>query len=108
MDPQQAAHQSDNVGWTEARHQAVATAARPLALINGRQLEHAVLEYEQYGRMNTSKSNVILVTHALSGDAHAAGWDAHAERDDRLWRRKTWLVGCHDRSGQADRYQPLL
>ena len=29
--------------------------------------------YETYGRLNTEKSNVILVAHAFSGDAHAAG-----------------------------------
>lgn len=36
--------------------------------------------YEQYGRMNTDRSNVILVCHALSGGAHAAGCDEHEGR----------------------------
>ncbi|MEN6521783.1 MAG: homoserine O-acetyltransferase [Armatimonadota bacterium] len=31
------------------------------------------IAYEMYGEMNGDKSNCILVTHALSGDAHAAG-----------------------------------
>jgi homoserine O-acetyltransferase/O-succinyltransferase len=29
--------------------------------------------YESYGRLNAAKSNAILVLHAFSGDAHAAG-----------------------------------
>src|ERR1700689_5717198 len=29
--------------------------------------------YETYGELNAARSNAILVTHAFSGDAHAAG-----------------------------------
>ena len=29
--------------------------------------------YETYGELNASRSNAILVLHAFSGDAHAAG-----------------------------------
>ena len=46
----------------------------PLYLESGRILEPYELVYETYGEMNEDKSNVILITHALSGSHHAAGW----------------------------------
>jgi homoserine O-acetyltransferase/O-succinyltransferase len=46
----------------------------PLPLDGGRSLERVRIAYEAYGRLAPSRDNVILVCHALSGDAHAAGW----------------------------------
>ena len=37
--------------------------------------------YETYGKLNEAKDNVILVIHALTGDAHAAGY--HSENDKK-------------------------
>ena len=47
---------------------------RPLALDCGRQLRDVRIAYETYGTLSPSRDNVILVCHALSGDAHAAGF----------------------------------
>ncbi|MEO2196785.1 MAG: alpha/beta fold hydrolase, partial [bacterium] len=49
---------------------------RPLLLDCGRQLPQVRIAYETYGRLSPARDNVILVCHALSGDAHAAGYTA--------------------------------
>jgi len=46
----------------------------PLLLDCGRELSGVRIAYETYGTLAPAKDNVILVCHALSGDAHAAGW----------------------------------
>lgn len=45
----------------------------PLPLDSGRQLYPVRIAYETYGTLSPTRDNVILVCHALSGDAHAAG-----------------------------------
>jgi homoserine O-acetyltransferase/O-succinyltransferase len=46
----------------------------PLPLDSGASLSNVRIAYETYGRLSPARDNVILVCHALSGDAHAAGW----------------------------------
>ena len=45
----------------------------PMPLDSGSTLGPITLAYETYGRLNEDRSNAILILHALSGDAHAAG-----------------------------------
>ena len=45
----------------------------PLPLDCGRELRSVRMAYETYGQLSPARDNVILVCHALSGDAHAAG-----------------------------------
>jgi homoserine O-acetyltransferase len=46
----------------------------PLALDCGQELAPVRIAYETYGTLAAARDNVILVCHALSGDAHAAGF----------------------------------
>src|SRR6478736_2049886 len=46
----------------------------PLRLDCGRDLHPIRVAYETYGTLSDARDNVILVCHALSGDAHAAGF----------------------------------
>jgi homoserine O-acetyltransferase len=46
----------------------------PLALDCGQRLSGVRIAYETYGTLAPARDNVILVCHALSGDAHAAGF----------------------------------
>jgi homoserine O-acetyltransferase len=54
-----------------------------LKLESGERFGPITLAYETYGVLNKDKSNAILVVHALSGDAHAAG--VHEGQDNTGW-----------------------
>src|SRR6266478_5715053 len=47
--------------------------SKPVRLDCGRELHPIRVAYETYGTLSPQRDNVILVCHALSGDAHAAG-----------------------------------
>lgn len=54
-----------------------------LKLESGEKFGPITLVYETYGLLNPEKTNAILVVHALSGDAHAAG--LHVDGNDPGW-----------------------
>ena len=53
----------------------------PLALDCGRMLKGVNIRYETVGTLAPDRSNAILITHALSGDAHVCG--RHAPEDPK-------------------------
>jgi homoserine O-acetyltransferase len=52
----------------------IAVFSEGLTLESGKTLPKLEIAYEMYGGLNKDCSNAILVCHALSGDAHAAGF----------------------------------
>ena len=61
----------ESVGLTETQYYNISD---DLILESSDRLKEATIAYETYGKLNKEKSNAILVCHALSGDAHVAGW----------------------------------
>lgn len=59
--------------------------AEALTLENGQPFGPLNIRYECYGRLDKRKANAILLTHAFSGDAHAAGYHSHEDRKPGWW-----------------------
>ena len=72
------------VGVVETQYLTFAGGAEPLRLESGKTLGPVRLAYETYGHLNEDRSNAILVLHALSADAHAAG-HFKGSRDPGWW-----------------------
>lgn len=77
-----------SVGWTEAQVLRVVEEIDGLALEKGGHIGPVDVEFETYGTLSPARDNVVLICHALSGDAHVAGWDKHAEKSGRGYRSK--------------------
>lgn len=72
----------------------------PLLLESGRRFGPITVRYEAYGTLNEDRSNAILLLHAFSGDAHAAGRHAPDDRHPGWWDA---MVGP-GRAFDTDRY----
>ena len=72
-----------SIGIIETKYFTFAQPPHELLLESGQRLGPVTLAYETYGELNRDKTNAILVFHALSGDAHVAGF--HTGENDPGW-----------------------
>ncbi len=57
----------------------------PLILENGAHLAPVTVAFETYGELNEARDNAILVCHALTGSAHAAGFFSDDPKSAGWW-----------------------
>ncbi|HDS74018.1 MAG TPA: homoserine O-acetyltransferase [Firmicutes bacterium] len=76
----------NSVGATRPHRVRLVEENDSLPLTVGGKIAPVDVEYEMYGTLNADKSNVVVIFHALSGDAHVAGWDMSAVETGRRWR----------------------
>lgn len=76
--------QDNNLGMVKTQYYTFANSPSELELESGEKFGPITLAYETYGKLNSEKSNAILILHALTGDAHAAGFHP-GEKDPGWW-----------------------
>ncbi len=73
-----------SVGLVESR-EVVFDSSKALRLESGQDFGPVRVTYETYGRLNSEKTNAILIVHAFSGDAHAAGYHGDSDKKPGWW-----------------------
>ncbi len=71
-----------SVGIVETRRLVLES---PLKVQGGETLRDVTVAYETYGALSPARDNVVLVEHALSGGAHAAGYSSPEDRKPGWW-----------------------
>ncbi len=77
--------EDNSVGLVETQYYTFAEPPNEMVLECGRKLGPVTLAYETYGQLNEAKSNAILIVHALTGDAHVAGYNSPDDPKPGWW-----------------------
>ncbi|MHC5180334.1 MAG: hypothetical protein ACYSOW_00420 [Planctomycetota bacterium] len=74
-----------SVGIVQTQTVRVVGPDAPLRLKCGKELGPIDVAYETYGRPNEQKDNAVLICHALSGNAHVAGYHSAEDTKPGWW-----------------------
>ncbi|MCP4589912.1 MAG: homoserine O-acetyltransferase [bacterium] len=75
----------DSVGLVRTHQATLFEPPDELRLECGRSLGPIQVAYETYGQLSPQRDNAVLVCHALTGDAHAAGYHAPDDKRPGWW-----------------------
>jgi len=76
---------SNRVGIVQTQTIRVVETDEPLELECGKKLAPIDVAYETYGEINEQQDNIILICHALSGNAHVAGYNSPDDKKAGWW-----------------------
>ncbi|MBW1686090.1 MAG: homoserine O-acetyltransferase [Deltaproteobacteria bacterium] len=76
---------ADSVGMVRPRKVTLFEPPAFLELECGRKLGSVEVAYETCGQLNEARDNAVLICHALSGDAHVAGYHSEDDRRPGWW-----------------------
>ena len=74
-----------SVGVVETKRFSFGEPPGEMLLECGQKLGPVTLAYETCGELSAQRDNAVLVMHALSGDAHVAGYHSESERKPGWW-----------------------
>jgi len=78
-------HKKNSIGMVETKYFTCAEPPGKLKLASGEELGPITIAYETCGELNEKKNNAVLVLHALSGTAHAAGCHTANDKYPGWW-----------------------
>ena len=87
------------LGFVETKYFTFGNPPDELKLESGEKLSPVTLAYETYVTLDEDKSNAILILHALTGNAHVAGYHP-GEKDPGWWDN---MIG-HGKAFDIDKY----